>query len=187
MIDQKPFEGDIFIPKELIKLRDKFNIVNCVETGTQYGTSTKEFCKIFKTVNTIEADQRYFDLAKENIKGIKNVTQWLGSSESILGKVDLRKPTLFYLDAHGCEIGGCPLKDELFIIYQMNLETVCIAIHDFKVPEHPELGFDTYDFELKLEEIVTFLQLIYPNGFDYHYNSEATGAMRGIIYIYPKK
>ena len=187
MNQQRPFEGDTFIGNELIKLRDKFSIVNCVETGTQYGTSTKELCKIFDIVNTIEADKNYFELAKENLKEVENCTQWLGGSEVVLGRIDLRKPTLFYLDAHGCEIGGCPLRDELYVISKMCLKTVCIAIHDFKVPDHPEFGFDAYDYELKLEEVITYLQLIYTNGFDYHYNDKADGAMRGIIYIYPKK
>lgn len=182
MIDQKPFEGDTFIYDELLKLKKQFNLINCVETGTQYGTTTKELWKIFEKVNTIEVDEKYFELAKENLKGF-DVGMWLGNSKTIVGQFGLER-CLFYLDAHGCEVGGCPLKEELETIASMNISLVCIAIHDFKVPGK-DFGFDTYDYELCFEEIEPYLNKIYKDGFDYHYNQEADGAKRGVIYIYP--
>lgn len=186
MNGQIAFEADTFIPLEIAKLKKKFKIKNCVETGTQYGSTTISFSEMFDVVHTIEADEKYFEQAKEKLKELINVTMWLGKSEAILGRVDLREPTLFYLDAHGCEIGGCPLKQELEIIAKMNLTSVCIAIHDFLVPGK-DFGFDAYDYELKFEEIETYLHSIYQKGFKYHYNTEADGAYRGIIFIYPAK
>lgn len=184
MIDQKPFEGDSYIGNELIKLRDRFAIVNCVETGTQYGTTTKELAKLFDTVHTIEADKTYFEIASQKLRGTKANLNF-GRSEEIMGWLNLRLSTLFYLDAHGCEIGGCPLKKELEVIRKMDLPLKCIVIHDFKVPGK-DFGYDTYDYELCFEEIEEHLNLIYPKGFDYHYNEEADGAYRGILYVYPK-
>lgn len=184
---QLPFEGDAFIRVELIKLRDKFNLINCVETGTQYGNTTKDLCNIFNNVSTVEADNDYYEFAKANLKHYKLEYIWFGLSIEFLKEDVLKNDTLFYLDAHGCKVGGCPLKQELEIIASKKLKNICIVIHDFKVPSHPELGYDSYDYDLKFEEIELYLHDIYPNGFDYHYNSEANGAMRGIIYIYPKK
>lgn len=179
------FEGDTFIKAELIKLRNNFNIDFCIETGTQYGSTTLELYDVFGYVTTIEADSNYLKIASERFAGL-NINYILGRSENILPILRDHNDTLFYLDAHGCEIGGCPLKQELKIIAAKNLKNICIAIHDFKNPEHPDFGFDTYDYELCFEEIEPYLKAIYKDGFDYHYNTEADGAIRGIIYIYPK-
>lgn len=180
-----PFEGDTFIKNELIKLRDKFNLDYCIETGTQYGSTTLELCSIFGNAMTVEADYKYLKIASERLCQTP-VVIYSGKSENILPILRNRNDTLYYLDAHGCETGGCPLKEELQIIADKHLKNICIAIHDFKNPEHPEFGYDTYDYELCFEEIEPYLKQIYPNGFEYHYNSQADGAMRGIIYIYPK-
>lgn len=184
----KPFEGDTFIKAELVKLRDIFGLKNCVETGTQYGSTALELLDVFKSVVTIEADKELYEQAKKRFRDL-NLHGWVyslfGKSEDGLIKMTVFDNTLYYLDAHGGNTGGCPLKKELEIIAQKNCNNICIAIHDFKVPGHPELGYDTYDFELCYEEIEPYLKMIYPNGFNYHYNSEADGAHRGIIYIYP--
>lgn len=183
------FEGDTFIKDELIKLRDKFVLTRCVETGTQYGSTTLELYDVFKNVITIEADERYYNIAgltffEAKIKKGILIESIFGKSEILLySTVD--DNTLFYLDAHGCDIGGSPLKKELEVIASKNLKNICIAIHDFKVPEHPEFGYDAYDYELCFEEIEPFLKMIYSDGFSYHYNDQADGAMRGVIFIYP--
>lgn len=184
MNGQLPFEGDSFIPQEILKLKERFNLKTCVETGTQYGATTKALCEIFDKVITVEADKKYFDTAQENLGGY-GVRMWLGKSQDVLGGID-EDNALYYLDAHGCEIGGCPLKEELFILHLKKHSNICIAIHDFKVPGK-DFGFDVYDYELCFEEIKDLLPAIYPNGYDYHYNTQADGAYRGIIYIYPKQ
>lgn len=183
------FEGDTFIAKELIKLRDSFGLTHCIETGTQYGSTTIELCAIFENVVTIEADQSYFWEAVDRLSGLKNLQMCFGRSEKLLKMpevVSVSDNVLYYLDAHGDRIGGCPLKEELEIIASKNHKNVCIAIHDFKVPGK-DFGFDTFDYELCYEEIEQHLKSIYKNGFDYHYNEEADGARQGIAYFYPKK
>lgn len=181
----QPFEGDTYIKGELIKLRDRFWLKNCIETGSQYGSTTLELSSIFKNVVTIEADEYYYTTAKERLKGLK-VFLLLGKSESWLKLITPKDNILYYLDAHGCEIGGCPLKLELEIIASKNHKNVCIAIHDFKVPGK-DFGYDTYDYEICYDEVEPYIKKIYPNGFDYHYNEEADGARRGIAYFYPQK
>lgn len=180
-----PFEGDTFIKAELIKLRDKFNLAFCVETGTQYGSTTLELHDVFGHVFTIEADENNFNYAKKRFDGIGSIVPVFGKSEYKLPGVFHNDNTLIYLDAHGGEPGGCPLKKELSVIASKNRKNICIAIHDFKVPG-TDFGYDTYDYELCFEEIEPYLNMVYRDGFDYHYNTEADGARRGIIYIYPK-
>lgn len=181
----QPFEGDTYIKNEIIALRDKFWLKWCVETGCQYGSTTLELSEIFYSVATIEADEKYFDDANERFKGL-NIQAYYGLSQNVLKFLELPDDIFYYLDAHGCEIGGCPLKEELKAIAGKENKNVCIAIHDFKVPGK-DFGYDTYDYELCYEEIEPYLKMIYPNGFDYHYNEFADGARRGIIFVYSKK
>lgn len=178
-----PFEGDKNIELEIIKLRDKFSLKYCVETGTQHGATAQALFNIFSNLITIEADPKYSEIARNLIN--ENITLIEGKSQDVLKSIDVDN-SLYYLDAHGCDIGGCPLKEELSIIGSKNYKNVCIAIHDFKVPGK-DFGFDTYDYELEFSQIEQYLPLIYPKGFEYHYNDRAEGAYRGIIYIYPKK
>lgn len=184
MNGQIPFEGDSYIALELVKLRAKFNIECCIETGTQYGSTTESLNDIFKKVITIEADPEYFEYSNKRLEG-KGITVVYGKSEEALKELS-QDNCLYYLDAHGCNIGGCPLKNELQIIGGKKYKNVLIAIHDFKVPDK-DFGFDAYDYELKFEEIESYLHIIYPDGFGYYYNDVADGAYRGIIYIYPKE
>lgn len=179
-----PFEGDTFIKGELIKLKDRFSLKYCIETGSQYGYTTKALAEIFQFVDTIEADKECFSKSLETLNDIKTVVTIFGKSEQILRWWDKFEDTLFYLDAHAN--GQCPLKEELEIIAATEPKNICIAIHDFKNPQHPEFGYDTYDYELCFEEIEPYLKMIYKDGFEYHYNNEANGAMRGIGYFYPK-
>jgi hypothetical protein len=181
MNGQIAFEGDTYIGLEIMKLKDKFNLKNCIETGTQYGATTNVLAEIFNNVTTIEGDASHFVIAKERVKK-KNVVFIHGLSEKALKDVNF-DDVLYYLDAHGCEIGGCPLKKELEIIAGKSHKNKAIAIHDFKVPGK-DFGFDSYDYDLCFEEIESYLINIFPKGFKYHYNEEADGAKRGIIYIY---
>jgi len=178
------FEGDTFIKDELIKLRNTFGLTHCVETGAQYGSTTIELKTIFKNVTTIEADEKYFDIAKGRFVNT-DIDLVHGDSGYILYRY-IKDNALFYLDAHGCEVGGCALKKELEQLVAGNANNICIAIHDFRVPGK-DFGYDTYDYELCYEEIEPHLKQIYPDGYGYHFNSEADGARRGIVYIYPKK
>lgn len=177
---QLPFEGDTFILGEIIKLRDRLGLTSCVETGTQYGATTKALAEVFKHVMTIEADS---NLAIEATKQLAPLGIYVrhARSEKAL-PTHLFNDCLYYLDAHGCEIGGCPLKEELAILADANLSNIAIAIHDFQVPGK-DFGFDTYDYPLTMSEIEPLLKRIFKNP-AYHYNTEANGAYRGIVFVY---
>lgn len=179
---QLPFEGDTFIPIEILKLKKRFGINTVLETGSQYGSTLEWFNKEFTYAMGCEPNKDFYDYAKD-----KNLQVSNEDSISFLtnyGKAKFWKPNpLFYIDSHWHDT-PCPLKDELKLIAGLKINPV-ICIHDFKVPGK-DFGFDTYDYELCYEEIEPYLKDIYPEGFDYHYNTEANGANRGIIFIYPK-
>lgn len=174
-----PFEGDTFIPTELKKLRDRLRLKWCVETGTQYGSTTAELAKIFQYVDTVEADHDFSDIAVQRMP--RNASLHRGLSQHVLPDL-IENDTLYYLDAHGCAVGGCPLKKELEAIARAQPRNIAIAIHDFQVPG-TDFGFDTYDYPLEWSEIAPIVARIFRKPHHY-YNSEADGARRGIIYIH---
>ena len=74
---------------------------------------------------------------------------------------------------------------ELELIANAGLRSV-IEIHDFKVPDHLELGFDTYgDIVYEWAWIKPSIEKIYGKDYRIEYNSHATGAKRGILYVSP--
>lgn len=191
-----PFEKDTFIPQQILKLKEQYDIKLVIETGTQYGYTTNWFAGNFDKVVTIEADHNSYVISRKILAERVNVTSVHGKSESTLigvikqAKTEAISPAgkiLFYLDAHGCEIGGTALVEELRIIGQLAPESI-VLIHDFKNPLLPHAGYDSYDgIDLDMNLIEPYLADIYPNGYDASYNTECNGANRGIIYLTPAK
>jgi cephalosporin hydroxylase len=188
------FNGDTFIKIELDKLCRKFNVKTIVETGTFHGGTTLEFCSLVDKVFTIEINETYYNNANaEFIKHKLPITSIKGTSpvemekiiKNVYGKFE--KPALFYLDAHWHKYN--PLLDELGVISRNKLNNCLIAIHDFKVPDK-DFGFDKFSdgSEYTFEFIKKSIERIYGvDGYSYHYNEQADGAKRGIIFIYPKQ
>lgn len=177
---QVAFEGDTFIPQEILKLKERFKIKEVLETGSQYGSTLKWFSDNFNKANGCEPNEEFYSVCKSKGLNIMNEKSLFFLSSFFYTKTD---KILIYIDSHWHDT-PCPLKDELKLIAKLNINPV-ICIHDFKVP-NKDFGYDEYDYVLELSEIENLLPAIYPNGFDYHYNTEANGANRGIIFIYPK-
>lgn len=184
------FEGDNYLKQHVIHLVQKHMVNVIIETGTYLGATTLQFAKMADPVFTIEANEEYYNKAKERFANTGlMIFQRLGSSAVLLPSVieEARQygNMLFFLDAHWG--ANNPLLQELKIIADVKLKPV-IIIHDFKVPEHPELGFDSYggqDYEW--DWISAAVENIYgPEGYTYFYNTEAEGAKRGVIFIEPK-
>jgi len=188
------FNGDSFIKGELVKLVEKFGVKTIVETGTFHGGTTMEFCKIVNKVFTIEINETYYKGAVEVFSKNKlPITAVKGTSPVEMEKIikgiytKIEKPILFYLDAHWHKYN--PLLDELAVISKFKLNNSLIAIHDFKVPGK-NFGFDKFSdgTEYTFEFIKKHVERIYGlDGYSYHYNEQADGANRGIIFIYPKQ
>jgi len=185
----RPFENDKFIEKEMIKLRDEFNISTVVETGTFWGQSAKFFGKNFEKVYTFELHEENSKTAQDFCKGLDNMEFFIGDSmeylPNIIDKIKDER-TLFFLDSH--LVGHyTPTPFELDVISNMNNKPI-ICIHDFHVP-NSKLVYDKYeDFQYKFENIEKYLDDIYDGEYEHYYNSdeESAGAKVGVIYIKPK-
>ncbi len=161
-----------------------------METGTYHGVTTRLLSQLFVQVYTCEINETYFGIAYENLKGCGNIIMYPGNSADILPHI-LKKctdKTILFLDAHWGAYN--PLLDELRCIAEAKLRPI-IAIHDFKNPNDPTMGFDTYpenNIIYEWEWIKESVENIYgKGGFKKYYNTEAKGARRGVIYIVPSK
>jgi hypothetical protein len=181
------FNGDIYIQKKFLEIRDRLNIYNVVETGTCLGGTAKWLAENFENVHTVELRQDYLDIAKEFCQGHGNIHFYQGDSAEIIYEIckKVNNNTIFFHDSHWYK--DFPLKNELLAIKQHGLMPV-ITIHDFKVPGQ-NLGFDSYKGnDLSYQNFSKIFDQIYGCE-DYYikYNSEeeSTEVKRGIIYVYP--
>lgn len=183
--NSKGYEGDTFIHGELKSLIDKHGVKVIVETGTYHGFTTLRLSEFGLKTLTVECDRNNYDIAIKNIAGKAYIH--FGDSVKFLNHVvkTIEQTSLFYLDAHWGNV--CPLLQELKELETLKNKPV-IAIHDFKT-DNPDHGYDSYNGqEFTYEWIKPSLDNIYGEGqYKYHYNKEADGAKRGVIYIYPVK
>jgi len=181
------FEDDQIMASRVKRLIAENDIDLTIELGTYLGGTTRRLALMCDHVITVEINLDHFVRSQENLELCKNVDMFYGSSvdvlENLLDKID--KKIFIFIDSHWGE--NNPLLRELEIIAKSGLKPI-LAIHDFKVPGHPELGFDTYkNIVYEWEWIRPSIEKIYgADGFTIEYNSKAEGAMRGMIYIFPK-
>ena len=182
-----PFNGDFYVCEEFLELQKKFNIKTVIELGSCVMGTTKWLAENFENVKTVEINADFRKFGLERTKGMRNIESLLGDSVRMLPIMlkDICTTPLIFIDSHWEK--HFPLFDELDIIYQSGLKPI-IIIHDCQVPEHPELGFDSYmGVNISFESIEPFLNNIYKGFYAYHCNSteKSAGAKRGVIYIYP--
>ena len=182
------FNEDIHLVEKFLEIKKKYKIKNIIETGTYHGATTKWFSENFNLVHTVECNSTYFEQAKNNLSGISNISMSLDDSPKFLEKtintID-DKSTIIFLDAHWYTN---PVLAELDAIKNSGKKPI-LAIHDFMVPDHPEFGYDVYPDQgiiYNWEWIKGKIESIYGiDGYTKEYNSKATGAMRGCVFIYP--
>lgn len=182
------FEGDNIMADRVRQLIKDFNINFVIELGTYLGGTARRFAMMCKEVATIEINMEYYTRAQRTLENCHNVMQFFGSTVEILPElleVHKNKNMLLWVDSHWED--NNPLLAELEIIHHAGIKP-CLAIHDFKVPGHSELGFDTYkDIVYEWPWIAKSVEKIYGvDGYVKEYNSKAEGAQRGIVYIWPK-
>jgi len=190
MNQQGAFNQDNFIQAEFKNLQKEFGLTMAIETGTCLGYTSAFLSTFFKEVRTVEISNDFLEIAKHNrLKPLKNVKCFLGSSSELMPKLleGCGNDIMIFMDAHWGE-EYCPLKDELQEIANTGIEPV-IAIHDFVVPNHPELGYDSFKGQpFNFEWLKEDFDAIYgEDNYNYYYNSEATEVKRGVIYITPKR
>jgi predicted O-methyltransferase YrrM len=181
------FEGDSFLRAEIERLYKTHWVDTIIETGTYLGATTLKFAEMCDHVWTIESNPTYYLAAAEKFTK-QRIFNRLGSSAELLPgilKTEHGNDLMFFLDAHW--ENNNPLLLELKAIADAEM-TPIIIIHDFKVPGHPELGYDSYngqDYDWSwIEQSIIAIYGEY--GYQYHYNEQAEGAMRGVIFIEPK-
>ncbi len=112
-------------PSELIlKLAERFDIKDFVETGTYYGKTAVWAASIFDRVTTIEYSKEIYEANLATYSEMSNVDFVYGDSRSSLKTIvsQLNGSAIFWLDSHwsGGETYGkndeCPLLEELQVI-----------------------------------------------------------------------
>ncbi len=111
-----------------------------VEGGTFRGGTAKNMSDKFRKVYTIEKSDVMFDIAKENLKDISNITMLKGDTREHLREIlDHNDNILFWLDAHwsGGDTYGeedeYPLLEELEIIFDYSNKNQVILIDDARL------------------------------------------------------
>jgi len=186
--NMRGFESDEIMTERVRKFIKDNSINLIIELGTYLGGTTRRLAMMCKEVSTVEINFEYFTRAEKNLELCKNVTMFFGDSVSILPELlDIHKDKRIFIFVDSHWEANNPLLAELEIIKHSGLKPI-IAIHDFKVPGHPELGFDVYkDIVYEWDWIQPSIEKIYGvDGYMKEYNEQATGAMRGIVYISPK-
>ncbi len=125
--------------KETEYLKNSLKLDVFVEGGTYKGGTAKDMSEKFRKVYTIEKSDVMFDIAKENLKDIKNITMLKGDTrEHLYSIMENNNNLLFWLDAHwsGGETYGeedeCPLIEELKTIFKYN-KNYAILIDDARL------------------------------------------------------
>lgn len=188
-----PFNGDSFVCKEFLKLKEKYQLNVAVETGSCLYSTSKWLGENFQNVHTIELSEEYSKHGIHKVSGMLNVHTYLGDSvqklqllTDVLTKDD---KALFFLDAHWGQ--NCPLLQELDVLTKVKTDLPpIIAIHDFYTGDD-KLGWDEYNgqrFDYQwIEPKVKALELAHNCTYSHYYNTEAENGMRGVIYLVPFK
>ena len=192
------FNGDHLIWIEFTNLINKYNVNVIVETGTYKAQSTVDFATLGLVVHTTESRVPFYNEALSAIQSVKNpelIFPHFGDSPKILEEIipplaGSGQRIIFFLDAHWYN-DNC-LERELNVLANIDFQDVMpiILIHDIKVPDHPEYGFDLYkDRPISLEWIGPILDRIYGvANFKHWYNtgiSEKATHNRGCVFIVP--
>ena len=136
----------------------KFKIHTLIETGTYRGDMVIDNQKNFKKIYSIELDKKLYEKAVERCKPYSHISLYHGDSTDILPKIllNIKKPCLFWLDAHYSGKGTAKgeldtpiLKEMELILNEPNLNSV-ILIDDAR----EFVGINGYPTIKQLKEIV---------------------------------
>lgn len=182
-----PWNGDGYLAAEVLRLKKVHGLTKAIETGTCLGSTTCWLAENFDVVHTIDVNAEWQQIAYTRQLDIPGEVKFhTDDSAKVLNMSTIGDGWFMFADAHWNQ--HCPLLDELKALAFIGAKPV-IAIHDMRVPGHPELGFDRmldgtpFSFEL----VKPYLDRVYgEDGYTHHFNEKAEGAMRGVLYIEPK-
>ena len=144
---------------------NKFSPDVFIETGTYKGKMVYAVMPYMKEIYSIELDQTYFEKAKRRFAGYQNIHIIQGQSDEILPKIlnDIKKPCLFWLDAHWSGGSTAIAETQTPIVHEMQ----CILEHP-RAAEHVILIDDARCFTGEsdyptLEGLESFIRNFYPD------------------------
>lgn len=188
-----PFNGDGFICKEFLRLKEELGLTVVIETGSCLYSTTKWLGENFDKVYTVDNNAEYVKHGAHKVAGMKNIVGVIEDSvvflKTILNHLDEKDKVIYFLDAHWG--GNCPLQEELnaLINSKTKLPPV-IAIHDFYTGNEA-FGWDEYNgqrFDYGwIEPAIKELEKAHNCTYVHYYNTKAENGMRGIIYLIPTK
>lgn len=114
------------IPRELaLALKEKYGLLEFVETGTLVGHTAEWAADHFHCVFTVEASYDHVEEAAKHLSPRRNVWCFLADSAAFLQTAPMARPTLFWLDAHTNE--SCPVLHEIEAINKSPLRHVILV------------------------------------------------------------
>ena len=162
-----------------LKLRDKFNVKEFIETGTFNGINARFYSNKFENVKSCEVVGSYIEIAMDKVKDLKNVIIYNRSSPVFLKefrkryKKEKRNDIVFiYLDAHFYD-GKLSKKDKFVVLKELKalkgFKNCIICIHDFWNDKFTGITYDgiKLDFNLLKKDLSKVNEI-----FKYYTNSE---------------
>lgn len=154
------FHNDSILQHFLLSSLDFFRVVTFFEAGTFRGDSVIWLADKVQNIKTIscESEEYFYKRTLRRLSRIRmddrvrliNKSSPMAIKECFESGL-LQEPALFWLDAHWNEYW--PLTDELKEILRCCKSSI-LVIDDFKVPNNPQLEYDTYNgIENSLEYI----------------------------------
>lgn len=186
-----PFNGDSYVCKEFLKLKEQFLLDCVIETGSCFYSTAKWFGENFDKVLTVEINEEFAKHGRHKVADMQNVFAGIGDSVDFISQLkiltDIDNNCIFFLDAHWNDV--CPLLKELEAISKLSYkQPPIIVIHDF-FTGNPALGYDTYKGQPFtydwISSHINVLKKSFNCDYSFYYNTELEGAKRGVIYITP--
>lgn len=149
--------GSVFygIHKDMaLEMRERYGLSTFVETGTWKGDSAVWAAGVFDKVTTVELSPVFYQKSKERLDGLPNVSLYQGDSRLLMIEIcrKLRRPTLFWLDAHWTgdmgiedENGPCPVMYEIDAINRLMKATHVIMVDDHRLFPSKSNGWPSAD------------------------------------------
>ena len=99
-----PFNGDTFVCREFLKIKEKLGITVAVETGSCMYSTTEWLGQNFDRVHTAELNAEFAQHGVHKISGMANVQPEIKDSvvflKDLMNRLGKQDRVLYFLDAH---------------------------------------------------------------------------------------
>lgn len=185
--------GDHYACARIADIIQRHGCNRIVETGTFLGATTRFLASFGLPVTTIEQNAEYHQEAARRLEDLPNVEAVHDDSAKRLPVIVPQMKgecVLFFLDAHWGAFW--PLLSEIEAIAMGPASmTPVIVIHDFQIPDRPDLGYDSHNGRalcwVYVKRRIKRVYAVRGLGFRRSHNDEAAGLKRGIAYIEPER